>query len=344
MTQPSPAHEFPRPKSVTPASTRTGAHQAVTAEVVDGFANIPDGLPTTRPARPSLRPGTELAWLRTGELAVGTRPGLRLRANTATLVTLARLLPTIDGTRAWDDVVVNPITPEILDALVAAGCLIDDHGRGLGVVAGLTSARARVVDADTDDAFAIARRRMHAAVHLSAPPVLLEPIVAGLAASGVQCNGHSRPDIAASVSIAPGSEPRLNCSDLDPWLHAGIPHIGASVSGTRVRVSHVVRPGTTACGRCLVLSEDDRMMTISADRPGGVISVAGMADSSCGADVTALCAGLVIGRLLAHIDGLPDHTTETILIDTAGRVESLLVAPHPNCGCALAALLRTHPA
>ena len=138
-----------------------------------------------------LRPGTELLWLSTGELGVGSRPGLRLRADATTLIAVARALAAVDGTRPWDSVAIDPLNPELLDAMVQAGCIIDDQGRGTGPVSGLASSRLRVIDADHDNAFALAGNRARARVAVTAPEQLAVTIADALHASGITCSDDS---------------------------------------------------------------------------------------------------------------------------------------------------------
>ena len=288
-----------------------------------------------------LRPGTELLWLSTGELGVGSRPGLRLHADAATLITVARALAAVDGTRAWDDVATDPLSPELLDAMVQAGCVIGDQGRGTGPVSGLASSRLRVIDADHDDAFALARSRAQARVAVTAPEHIAQPIISALVSCGVECVDDSAPTVAVVARVHEGSEPRLDPTGCDRWLRSSIPHIAVGICGTRVRITHVVWPGVTACVRCLAMADDERDLTTFATRPGsGSFPIPGHSGTAVGPDVAALCTGLVVGRLLAFIDGVHDRGQQPMTLDTSGRAAVHSAQAHPRCGCAIAESLR----
>lgn len=334
------------PSALNPAARQPVRHRLpAPAGRVDGRHDRVTSAPTptsvARPLRPMLRPGTELLWLSTGELGVGSRPGVRLHADAATLIGVARSLAGVDGTRPWDEVATDPLSAELLDVLVQAGCIIDDQGRGTGPVSGLASSRLRVIDADHDDAFELARGRAQARVAVAAPDHLARPIISALLDSGVECVDDGAPTVAAVVQVHEGGEPRLDPTGCDRWLRGSIPHLAASICGTRVRITHIVRPGVTACVRCLAIADDDRDLTTFATRPGsGTFPTSGHGGTALGPDVVALCTGLVVGRLLAFIDGVHARSQCPMTLDTCGRTALHSADVHPRCGCAITADLR----
>ena len=204
----------------------------------------------------------------------------------------------------------------------------------------LFRSRLRVIDADHDNAFALAGNRARARVAVTAPEQLAVAIADALHASGITCSDDSAPDVAVVASVHEGSEPRLDPATCDRWLRGGIPHIAVGICGTRVRITHTIRPGHTACVRCLAMADDERSLTTFATNAGsGSFPLSHHTGTAIGPDVAALCTGLVVGRVLAHIDGLHQRTLTPLTMDTSGRSAEHSVQVHPRCGCAIAANL-----
>jgi hypothetical protein len=300
-----------------------------------------DGTVSTRPAHPTLRPGTEVRWRTDGTVLIGSRPGARVHGSTSELIGIVRALSGIDGTRSWSDIARRPLTEPLLLDLVRAGCIVDDPGSSVRLnSSAVDAARARVVDADADNPVAIASARRHARVVVNAPEPLGSALPQALGTAAVTIvsmdSRGAAPTLGLSAYLCEGSEPRLDAHACDTWLRQGVPHLTASIAGTRVRLSHLVMPGVSACLHCQALTADDRELTDLArvtNRNRADIPVRHR--TALGPDVAALCVGLMLGRALAAIDGLSERISNEVVLDSTGRRESAQPVPHPNCGCRL---------
>ena len=286
--------------------------------------------------RPTLRPGTTIAWTADGAAVIGARPGLRLCADASELFGLINRIRRLDGSRTWDEVITD-IPHQLLVALVEAGSIIEAAGVGShrAAPAVVDCCRARVVDGDADDAVLLAMHRQRSAVGLSGDPQMCEQAATLLRATGVRVVGdtrtRTRPAVAITVAHYDHDRLSLNPQAADTWLRAGIPHVCASVSGTRALIGPLTVPGLTPCTRCV---------TAEARRARGLTD-SDVADIRCthhrnarSPEAVALCLSLAIGRALLYLDGLaPSGLANSLLIDSSGRVDTVRHPLQQDCGC-----------
>jgi bacteriocin biosynthesis cyclodehydratase domain-containing protein len=128
--------------------------------------------------------------------------------------------------------------------------------------------------------------------------------------------------------------------DLDPLLRRDQAHALLSVSEGRVRVGPFVRPGVTACLRCIDAHRHD------ADPRHGVVTqqYSGAGPSgTCGlpapvpADLVDVAVGLLARDITRWADGeQPGTWSSTIDVDPRLRLARTLWRRHPGCGCSWA--------
>lgn len=286
--------------------------------------------------RPALRPGVGVAWSVDGSAVIGTRPGLRIAAAPGTLYALIKHICALDGSRTWDEAAADVSQP-LLSALVESGNVID--AAGLPSTAApresIDACRSRVVDGDVDDPVALALLRRTARVALAGDPELCESAQALLIGAGVQSidAGDRRTTATAGLALVRGTgavmaPPPALCQ---AWLRAGIPHVIAALSGTRVLVGPLTVPGASPCASCAeaVLREQSGLARDAASDmlPGHV-------RPATSPETAAVCVGLSVGRLLLALDGLaPAGVADIVLLDSSGRATSSEVPIRVDCGC-----------
>lgn len=129
----------------------------------------------------------------------------------------------------------------------------------------------------------------------------------------------------------------------DPLMSADIPHLSVVVGEGGTVIGPLVRPGRSACLRCLDLHRTDRdpawpAVLAQLHRAGR----AGLPEESVSAGLAAGLAGL---QVLAQLDGVPGPaalgaTLEVELPD--GLVARRPWPVHPACGCAWPGLPSAH--
>ncbi len=140
----------------------------------------------------------------------------------------------------------------------------------------------------------------------------------------------TRPDVVVTVEhgVADGARARL-------LMAAEVPHLSVVVREGDVLVGPFVRPGASACLRCLDLHRTD------ADPGWPVVAaqLAAMPTTRQPVEESVLAAvggALAAGQVLAELDGRRPATVgaclEIALPDVVPRVRSWTV--HPECGCA----------
>lgn len=222
--------------------------------------------------RPALRPGLLPLWRDRDTVQIGIDPR---RAVALTGVGgAAEVIRLLDGSRDRSQVVLEagrrgvsaPVAERILAVLAAAGVLVDLSAGPLSFIpAGRRQelmpelATASMVRQDGDGGAQIFARRSATAVHVLGSGRIADTITdlltrAGLAAQAVpawQSGGASPPDLAVLVGRAP--------SELVDSLRRGrVPHLTVCASEAIGVVGPLVRPGITACLRCLDLARADR--------------------------------------------------------------------------------------
>lgn len=127
---------------------------------------------------------------------------------------------------------------------------------------------------------------------------------------------------------------KVHFGEIDPailalWMAAGQAHILVSeISGARLTISQLVKPGLTPCSRCLELTINDQGNCEMIDRPKSVdeIPVVG----------AHYLSALLASQILAIID--TDNAVlvrDAIAIDLADlcNTEHITISRHPMCGC-----------
>ena len=289
-----------------------------------------------RLTRPALRPGTTISWSAEGAAVIGTRPGLRVTADASELFRLVARVRAMDGGRTWDEV-TGEIPENLLTALAEAGSVIEAAGIGSQHAAAhvVDCCRARVVDGDVDDAVALAVARQRSTVALAGDEQMCDAAEELVRATGVRVlrdlRPGSRPAVAITLKHSDHDLLSLNAATADQWLRSGVPHVCASVSGTRALIGPLTVPGATPCARCVV----------GQLRQARGLTESEIDDIHCNhnrparsPETVALCLGLAIGRALLFIDAMaPTGLADSLIIDSSGRVELLQTSAQPNCGC-----------
>ncbi len=127
----------------------------------------------------------------------------------------------------------------------------------------------------------------------------------------------------------------------DDLVRRDVPHLAVVVSADRIVVGPLVRPGRSACLRCLDLHRRDR----DPAWPHLVAQLLGRREHPAPVGESALCttaAGLAALQVLAELDAA--HTGRPLVPDAVGRTLEISLPdaavrrrpwrPHPGCGCA----------
>jgi ThiF family len=309
----------------------TGEHERVLA-MLDGTSGIAGLLRRARRLGiPAERVHELVSALRAAGVLVPSRThraGLARLTDTARLQlrpdaeTLSLTYPRGDG---WDVVVQRSSKSVAVLGLGRAGLAIACHlaRAGVGTVVLDDDTRVRWCDLapggyQPDD---LGRRRA---------PVAREVLAAGCPQTRTQVSGDLRPDLL--VLVAHGA---VDARRTDGLLREDVVHLVVVVRERDVVVGPLVRPGRTACLRCLDLHRRDR----DPEWPRLVPQLAASADGLAGREETtlaALAASLATAQALTHLDGrlvpaAADATLEASLPD--GLVAVRPWTSHPECGC-----------
>ncbi|HVA59411.1 MAG TPA: ThiF family adenylyltransferase [Mycobacteriales bacterium] len=149
--------------------------------------------------------------------------------------------------------------------------------------------------------------------------------------------------VSESVIVDPGSPVDVvviaDPPELDPTadlVRRGVPHLYASVRETTARVGPFVRPGRSACQRCLDLIRADRdpcWPFVAAQLSGPRRDPP--AAEPCDVVLAHLCAGLAAREVLSHLDGVAPATLDgTLEIGPGAAIRRRSWRRHPACGCA----------
>lgn len=115
------------------------------------------------------------------------------------------------------------------------------------------------------------------------------------------------------------------------------PHLLVTVRETTALVGPFVRPGVTACMRCLELSRRDRdpaWPALTAQLVGSARDV-----EPCDLTLASLAASLACMQVLTHLDGAQRPTSEGGVLEFGlrdGRLRRRSISSHPACGCGAA--------
>jgi bacteriocin biosynthesis cyclodehydratase domain-containing protein len=162
--------------------------------------------------------------------------------------------------------------------------------------------------------------RAAALVRARCPVVLTEPAA-----------HPTDPDVV--VLVAAGA---VDPARADALVGAGVPHLAVLWREGTTVVGPLVRPGASACLRCLDAHRTDRdpqwplvLGQLTGPSPGSRTRPEETA-------LAALTASLAVVQVLAQIDGVPRPAALGATLETAlphGLVAQRPWSPHPRCGC-----------
>ncbi len=138
-----------------------------------------------------------------------------------------------------------------------------------------------------------------------------------------------RPDPTAGVALLVSD--RLDPAATDSWLVASLPHLLVSIEAAQIRVGPFVKPGVTACLRCL-LAGFERDLTEREPR------VVDFADPEADPAILLVALGWAARDLARwHAGKLPITWSASITLDAdlhpEARTELRRWPRHPHCGC-----------
>ncbi|SDQ08243.1 hypothetical protein [Quadrisphaera sp. DSM 44207] len=143
--------------------------------------------------------------------------------------------------------------------------------------------------------------------------------------------GSLRPDVV--VLVAGGA---LDARRTEALVREGVPHLPVLWREDTTSVGPLVRPGASACARCVELHRTDRdpqwprlVAQLATAAPGGP---ARPEESS----LAALTAALATVQALAQVDGVADPAALDATLEASLPEGAVLVRPwsaHPRCGC-----------
>jgi bacteriocin biosynthesis cyclodehydratase domain-containing protein len=312
--------------------------------------------------RPMLKPALVRLWRDESTLQFGADPQ---RAVVVAGVSSAvrAVLDLLDGTRELPDVVraaaaagIDETTARtLLDQLGAAG-LLDDGSADTSVLRALeVGERDRLapelgalslLHRRPGAALTVLARRRAAHVAVTGPVPFGAEIERMLLAAGVgrvtrnpdPVRLLAEPQLRRPPDLVVVTGNRLVDADArEAADRLRAPHLAVVVRDLTGIVGPLVRPGVTACLRCLDLHRADRdpawplMVLQLASTPAGPPPV-------CPAALTAVVAGTAAGQALAHLDGAEPAVVNGTLELAAPdwRIRRRSWPPHPDCSCGFA--------
>lgn len=257
----------------------------------------------------------------------------------------AGLIGLLDGSRDRDQVVAAaaqlgipvPLAERLLTLLAGAGLLIDYPA---AVLRGLPADRrarllpelaaASLARQDADGGAAVLARRSAAIVRIDGAGRVAAAITGILVAAGVVVatdggSGARRP--ALLVLTGPLPDPAARLPD--------VPHLAVSAREAIGMVGPLVRPGVSACLRCLDLARADR-------DPGWPLILAQVSRRqaepvACGAVLAAAVAAQAAAQALAFVDcpaaAGPAENATLELVQPGWQWRRRGWPPHPACTC-----------
>ncbi len=305
-----------------------------------------------RSVRPALKPGLTPVWRDRDTLQIGidSRRAVALTG----MAGIAWVISLLDGSRDRAQVIqaaahrgIPEETAERVLALLASAGALDDFPAAtlrelpqpLRARLAAELATVSLARGDGDGGARTLARRLAAQVRIHGSGRVGAGIASLLTTSGISVT-HDAPAEAAG-------SPRRTLPDLAvltgrhlPELQAAlmqdqVPHLVASASEAIGIVGPLVRPGRTACLRCLDLSRTDRdpawplILAQLAGRPPSPLA--------CDAPLAAAVAAQAASQALAFIDRAPgadavaNATLELVLPGWQWRRRTW--PPHPECSC-----------
>jgi bacteriocin biosynthesis cyclodehydratase domain-containing protein len=306
--------------------------------------------------RPALRAGLLPLWRDRDTVQIGVDPR---RAVALTGVgAAAALIGLLDGSRDRQQLVVAagrlgipaPVTEQMLALLAAAGVLIDypasllrDMPAELRSLLRPELTAASLARLDADGGARVLARRCAAAVQVCGAGRVPDGIAEVLTASGVAAVRSPAPAVPGAVpSVRPA--PPLDLTVLtgfaspdlgDRLRRARMPHLAVSAAEAIGIVGPLVRPGASACLRCLDLARADR----DPAWPLILAQLAGRAPEPPAVDaaLAAAVAAQAAAQVLQFIDqpdaAGPCESATLELVQPGWQWRRRPWPPHPACIC-----------
>lgn len=280
--------------------------------------------PALMPRRAMLRPGLRVTRRDDQHLQVGIGPDrLLLASSPATLALLRRLAA------GHAETVDEPGARAVCERLARAGMLVDAAAFARSPVPGPATSAAYA--ADPGGAEATLHRRVGQPVTLDVPEAwraLLDPLLAavGLAVA---------PDPAAGVVQLLGREGEPSRSATDLLMREGVAHLLVTCVDGVLTVGPFVRPGRTACLRCVDarLAESDPRRALVVEQyssPDTARPVPEPVDPA----LLVLALGWAVRDLVTWVDGgTPSLWSASVALTGDLDLSPRHWARHPHCGC-----------
>lgn len=306
-----------------------------------------------------LKPGLTAVWRDRDTLQIGIDP--RRAVALGGMAGLAWVISLLDGSRDRAQVIqaaVNRGVPaetaeRVLALLASAGALDDFPAATLRVLSqplrtrlAAELATVSLARGDGDGGARTLARRLAAQVRIDGGGRVADGVASILTTSGVTCvtNPDPAPPATAPARTAPPRHLRPDLAVLtgyrlpeiqDDLMRDRVPHLVASASEAIGIVGPLVRPGSTACLRCLDLLRTDHdpawplILAQLAGRPPSPLA--------CDAPLAAAVAAQAAAQALAFIDGassadaVANATLELVLPSWQWRRRTW--PPHPECSC-----------
>ncbi len=228
--------------------------------------------------RPALRPGLLPLWRDRDTIQIGVDP--RRAAALTGVGAAAAVIDLLDGSRDRTQVITTaaelgvPVAQaeQMLTLLAAAGMLIDFPAATVRALPGELRrlllpelAAASLARMDSDGGSRVLARRAAATVQITGDGALATAMAEVLTSSGVAAlraplapavspGGRARSPAPALIVLTALHPPEL----VVELLRDRVPHLAVSAGEAIGTVGPLVRPGTTACLRCLDLARTDR--------------------------------------------------------------------------------------
>lgn len=304
--------------------------------------------------RPALRTGLLAIWRDSDTVQIGVDPG---RAVAITGMTgAADVIRLLDGSRDRDQVIAEAgrrgvpaaVAEQVMTVLAAADALVD-HPVGLlrsvptelrrQLLPVLAVASLGSQHADGGGRLLARRSATRVAVRGSgpAPDLLTDVLTDLLTRSGLRARRAQPTDGSdADVVVLVGHQSPAQTAEL---LRRPVPHLAVTASEGIGVVGPLVRPGSTACLRCLDLARAER-------DPAWPLILAQLAGrradpAACDPVLATAVAAQAAGVVLAFVDGGPaadaaaNGTLELLVPGWQWRRRSW--GPHPACCCGASA-------
>jgi bacteriocin biosynthesis cyclodehydratase domain-containing protein len=313
--------------------------------------------------RPALKPGLTAVWRDRDTLQIGIDP--RRAVALSGMAGLAWVISLLDGSRDRAQVIqaaVNRGVPaetaeRVLALLSSAGALDDFPAATLRVLSqplrtrlAAELATVSLARGDGDGGARTLARRLAAQVRIDGSGRVADGIASILTTSGVSCVMNpdpappAAPPAAAPARTAPPRSSRPDLAVLTGYrlpelqhdlMRDQVPHLVASATEAIGIVGPLVKPGRTACLRCLDLLRTDH----DPAWPLILAQLAGRTPSplACDAPLAAAVAAQAAAQALAFIDGasgadvVANATLELVLPSWQWRRRTW--PPHPECSC-----------